>query len=188
VNEDDEQALLRRVRDGDVRAFDQLVDRHQGAVRGFLRRATGRADLADDVAQEAFVAAFGGLGRFRGQSTFRTYVCGIAYRIWRRQDRSWRRMLRREALYEDQRMIERPSAMDMDLYLSLRQAMSQLAPEQRAAVALCLGAEFSHAEAAQVLGLPVGTVKSHVSRGRQKLRGLLDGLGPAGAEEEAGDD
>jgi RNA polymerase sigma-70 factor (ECF subfamily) len=85
-------------------------------------------------------------------------------------------------------MIERPAAMDMDLYLSLQQAMSQLAPEQRAAVALCLGAEFSHAEAAQVLGLPVGTVKSHVSRGRQRLRGLLDGLGPAGDEGEGGDD
>ena len=126
------------------------------------------------------------MNRFLGQSSFRTYVCGIAYRIWRGQHRSWRRLLRRDTEYEDLRMLERPADMDLDLYLSLRQAMNQLAPEQRAAIALCLGAEFSHAEAAQVLGLPVGTVKSHVNRGRQKLRSLLDPTGTS--TPEAGDD
>jgi RNA polymerase sigma-70 factor (ECF subfamily) len=70
-------------------------------------------------------------------------------------------------------MIERPPALDIDLHLSLRQAMDALPAEQRAALALCLGAEFSHAEAAQVMGLPIGTVKSHVARGRARLRAAL---------------
>jgi RNA polymerase sigma-70 factor (ECF subfamily) len=178
VNEEGEKDLLVRAARGDVRAFGQIVDLHQAAVRGFLRRVTGHSHLADDIAQEAFVVAFVQLAGFRGQSSFRTYACGIAYRIWRGQNRSLRRMLQREAEYEDLRMIERPADMDLDLYLTLQQALRQLAPEQRAAVALCLGAEFSHAEAAQVLGLPLGTVKSHVTRGRQKLRGLLEGIAP----------
>lgn len=188
MNGADDDELIARVRHGDVRAFGKLVDMHQAAVRGFLRRATGQPHVADDIAQEAFITAFGQFGRFRGQSSFRTFVCGIAYRIWRGQHRSWRRMLRRDTQYEGLRMLERPADMDMDLYLTLRQAMEQLAPEQRAAIALCLGAEFSHAEAAQVLGLPVGTVKSHVNRGRQKLRSLLDPTGDDSTEASDAED
>ncbi len=60
-----------------------------------------------------------------------------------------------------------------DARLDASAALAVLAPEQRACVALCLAAEFSHAEAAQALGLPLGTVKSHVTRGRARLLELL---------------
>ena len=174
--------LVRRVLAGDMRAFSALVDLHQGAVRGFLRRLTGNSGTADDVAQDAFVIAFEKLPDFEGRSTFRSFVCGIAYRVWQGQYRSLRRRESRERAYAENAMIEKPSALDVDLYLSLRQAMDMLESEQRAALALCLGAEFSHAEAASVLGLPLGTVKSHVSRGRIKLRQVLS---EGDTEEEA---
>lgn len=173
-----------------MRACSALVDLHHGAVRGFLRRLTGNSSTADDVAQDAFVIAFERLPDFAGRSTFRSFVCGIAYRVWRGQYRTQRRRESREGAYAEHAMIEKPPALDVDLYLSLRQAMDTLEPEQRAALALCLGAEFSHAEAASVLGLPLGTVKSHVSRGRLKLKQILGegDVGEVSDEVESDDD
>lgn len=184
---DEDAPLIAAARAGNARAFGQLVDRHQRAVRGFLRRLTGRSADADDMAQEAFVRAFLELHRFEGRSAFRSFVCGIAYRLWQGHNRSTRRDRLREGAYSETAMIERPPAMDVDLYLSLRQAMDTLPAEQRAALALCLGAEFSHAEAANVLGLPLGTVKSHVARGRARLRAVL-GEDASGDEEHGHDD
>jgi RNA polymerase sigma-70 factor (ECF subfamily) len=65
--------------------------------------------------------------------------------------------------------------------LALRRAMDELPDDQRAALALCLGQDFTHAEAAEILKLPLGTVKSHVTRGRARLQAAL-GV-PAGAEQ-----
>ena len=138
------------------------------------------------MAQEAFVRAFLHLQRYEGRSAFRTFVCGIAYRVWQEHNRASRRGRLRDKAFSEASMIERPPSLDIDLHLSLRQAMDTLPPEQRAALALCLGAEFSHAEAAQVLGLPLGTVKSHVTRGRARLRAVL-GEGDDAAEESADD-
>ncbi len=187
MSADDEASLIAAARAGNARAFGLLVDRHQRAVRGFLRRLSGVKADADDIAQEAFVRAFQQLGRFEARSSFRTFVCGIAYRVWQGHNRSTRRERLRDGAYSEASMIERPPAMDVDLYLSLRQAMDALPAEQRAALALCLGAEFSHAEAASVLGLPLGTVKSHVARGRARLRAVL-GDDDSARDGEAGDD
>jgi RNA polymerase sigma-70 factor (ECF subfamily) len=187
VTHDGEASLVSDARAGNARAFGLLVDRHQRAVRGFLRRLSGRSADADDMAQEAFVRAFQQLFRYEGRSGFRTFVCGIAYRVWQEHNRSARRGRLRDVAYSEASMIERPPSLDIDLHLSLRQAMDTLPPEQRAALALCLGAEFSHAEAAQVLGLPLGTVKSHVTRGRARLRAVL-GAGDDAAEEVANDE
>jgi RNA polymerase sigma-70 factor (ECF subfamily) len=186
VTDDGEASLVSDARAGNARAFGLLVDRHQQAVRGFLRRLSGRSADADDMAQEAFVRAFLQLRRYEGRSGFRTFVCGIAYRIWQGHNRSSRRERLREEAYSEASMIERPPALDIDLHLSLLKAMDTLPAEQRAALALCLGAEFSHAEAAQVMGLPIGTVKSHVARGRARLRAAL-GEPDDGREEDTND-
>lgn len=186
MTEQGDASLVVEARAGKARAFGQLVDRHQQAVRGFLRRLSGRSTDADDLAQEAFVRAFLQLNRFESRSNFRTFVCGIAYRVWQEHNRASRRGRLRDGAWLEASMIERPPSLDIDLHLSLRQAMDTLPPEQRAALALCLGAEFSHAEAAQVLGLPLGTVKSHVMRGRARLRAAL-GEGNDPAEEGADD-
>lgn len=84
-------------------------------------------------------------------------------------------------------MIEKPAVMDLDLYLSLRQAMDMLEPEQRAALALCFGAEFSHAEAAIALGLPLEAVKAHVAHGRARLRQLLGEAVDCGSDRDPDD-
>ena len=97
----------------------------------------------------------------------RAWLCGIAYRKHLTARRSALRSRAREGAYEERAPGERAGRLDDRL--SLERAMAALPPDQRACVALCLAGDFSHAEAAEALGLPLGTVKSHVTRGRARL-------------------
>ncbi len=169
----EEARLIGLARRGDTRAYGQLVDAHQSAVRAFLRRLAGDAADADDLAQEAFARVWVVLARFDGRSSLRTFICGVAYQYWRRARRSGARRVTRETAYaalEDER--DEPHARAAQR-LALRRAINDLPVDQQAALALCLGQEFSHAEAAAVLNLPLGTVKSHVARGRVRLQEAL---------------
>jgi len=167
-----EPALAIRARAGSADAFGRLVQMHQQALRAFLRRLCGNAADADDLAQEAFVFAWEHIGRFDASRPFRPWLFGIAWRKYRERKRGWLRLLKRESRGEND---ETSFAPDPGLKLDLVKATSTLPPEQRAAVLLCLGAEFTHAEAAEALALPLGTVKSHINRGREKLAALLGG-------------
>ena len=166
-------------RKGDLRAFGQLVDAHQPGVRAFLRRLTGNAADADDLAQEAFARTWQVLDRFDAASSLRTFICGVAFQYWRRARRSTARRQAREDAYADLSDAESEPHARAAQRLALRRAMDELPEDQRAVLALCLGQEFTHSEAAEVLRLPLGTVKSHVTRGRARLKAAL------GAESDA---
>jgi len=170
--------LVEAARRGSDAAFERIVARHQKAVRGFLRRLGGDASDADDLAQETFVAAWRELERFRGQSSVRSWLCGIAYRKRLTLRRARRRADVRDAMFAETAGQGGGEAGDR---LDLARAMAALPIDQRAAVSLCLAADFSHAEAAAALNLPLGTVKSHVARGRAKL---LQALSPEGGEHD----
>lgn len=173
MNSDDEACLLAAARTGDARAFSRLVDAHQQGVRGFLRRFAGHWADADDLAQEAFVTAWNKLSRFEGRSSFRAWVCGVGYRIARDARRAHQRSGARDfAWVEDQDEAE--AGAPLEDRIALARAMAALPEDQRAAVALCLGEGFSHPEAAAILNLPLGTVKSHVTRGRERLLAALE--------------
>lgn len=159
-------------RRGSPEAFRQLVARHQQAVRSFLRRALNDASDADDIAQETFLAAWSRLWRYRGAASFRSWLCAIAWNKALSLTRSRGRERRRVEAWEPRAAGARGC---VDSRLDLERALAGLPPDQRAAVALCLGGEFSHAEAAEALGLPLGTIKSHVQRGRAKLLAALGG-------------
>lgn len=169
----EEAALLARSRAGDMRAFGALVDAHQGAVRAFLRRLTGNAADADDLSQQAFARTWEVLGRFDGSSNLRSFICGVAFQYWRRGRRAEGRRLARETAYADLADTQSEAPAHVAARLALRRAMDDLPPDQRAVLALCLGQDFSHAEAAEALKLPLGTVKSHVARGRARLQAAL---------------
>ena len=143
---------------------------HQQAVRSFLRRALDDPSDADDVAQETFLSAWSRLWRYRGEASFRSWLCAIAWKKAQTLARSRGRSRRREAEVEPPPTSSGGCA---DVRLDLDRALKALPDDQRAAVALCLGADFSHAEAAEALGLPLGTIKSHVQRGRAKLLQVL---------------
>jgi len=171
---------VKLARSGDMAAFGRLVDANQPAVRAFLRRFVGNYADADDLAQEAFARTWTVLDRFDGSSRLRTFICGVAFQYWRRARRADSRRMSRDDAYaqlEDQDTGGDPR---MAQKLALRRAMEELPEDQRAALALCLGQDFTHAEAAEILKLPLGTVKSHVTRGRARLQAAL------GVSAEAG--
>jgi len=163
--------LMQRDRSGDAAAFGTLVRQQQSKVRGFLRRLT-RADaaLADDLAQETFLEAHRKIDQFRGEGSFGAWLCGIA----------WSRFLmeRRKRKEEPLEAPDETASIDTTsaslARLDLEKAMAQLAPAERAALTLCYAFGHSHGEAAEILDLPLGTVKSHVLRGREKLKALLE--------------
>jgi RNA polymerase sigma factor (sigma-70 family) len=168
-----EPALVIRARAGSADAFGRLVQMHQQALRAFLRRLCGNAADSDDLAQETFVFAWEHMARFDATRAFRPWLFGIAWRKFRERKRSFLRLIRREGrAAEAAETVYQP---DPGLRLDLEKAAAGLPAEQRAALLLCLGCEFSHAEAAEALALPLGTVKSHVARGREKLIAALEG-------------
>lgn len=168
-----EQTLVLQSQGGSIVAFGRLVDAHQQALRAFLRRLSGNWAQADDLAQEAFIVAWRQIGKFRTGEALRPWLFGIGYRQFLMAKRSESRRRRRDALAADDLEASVTPELTTDARLDLMRAMQALPTGQRAAVALCLAAEYSHQAAAEILELPLGTVKSHVLRGRAKLLAAL---------------
>ena len=153
---------------GERRAFGELVRRHGSGVRGLLRRMGAQASEADDTAQDAFLAAFERIAEFRGEGTFAGWVKKIAARQYlRRLQRDKRLTAFAQQDVEEEADV---SAGDADHRIDLDEALKVLSASERVCVSMCYGAGLSHGEAAEALNLPLGTVKSHVKRGLEKLR------------------
>jgi RNA polymerase sigma factor (sigma-70 family) len=148
---------------GEAGAFGELVKLHQAGVRALCRRLARGSGEADDIAQAAFLTAWRRISTWRGGS-FRSWVCAIAYRefLHRRRGNS-------EAAEEFELAVEETPGERIDV----TRAMAALEPNERSAIALCLGAGLSHSEAAEVMSAPLGSVKSWVLRGRAKLQTAL---------------
>lgn len=166
-------ALVAAARANSARAMAEIVRRHQSAVRGFLRRVTGNPADADDLAQETFLTAFARLDTFRGDASLRSWLCGIAYRKASTDRRSTtRRAIRERAsatVAEPASGMPRP-----ERRLDVETAFRSLSTEHRAAAALCLASDMSHAEAAAALGIPIGTLKSRIASARRTLIAALE--------------
>jgi len=169
----DDGALIAEIRNGSERAFNVLIDRHQQAVRGFLRRLLADVAEAEDLAQETFVVAWTHADSYRGDASVRSWLCAIAWRKARSAQRAWFRRRAREATWATDVAAQVEPAPSPEAAVVTR-ALDALPIEQRAAIVLCVIQGFSHAEAAEILGAPLGTVKSHVARGKARL---LDALG-----------
>jgi RNA polymerase sigma-70 factor (ECF subfamily) len=161
-----------RAASGDDIAFGFLVRQFQGRIRAFLLRMTkGNHALADDLAQETFLEAFRKIAQFRAEGTFQSWLYRIAYSRFLMEVR--KQKPESGELPEDVATPDTRSA--SDVRLDLERAMTKLSPPERAALTLCYAMEFSNSEAADILAMPVGTVKSHVLRGREKLKAVLEG-------------
>jgi RNA polymerase sigma-70 factor, ECF subfamily len=169
----DSELIARAVSSDDRAAFGELVRRHQSAVRRFLRHLTGGDEsLADDLAQETFLQAWRSLPRFRGEAGFSTWLMGIAHNRWRN---AWRRLRTERAGREsaEEAASEPSPARASDLRQDLGAALRRLTPDERTAVYLCYQEGRSHSEIAAVAGWPLGTVKTHLARAKEKLRRQL---------------
>jgi RNA polymerase sigma factor (sigma-70 family) len=168
-----DHALVARVLlTDDRRAFEQLMRRHQGMVRAQLRRLLhGDEARADDLAQETFLLAWRKLDQFRGEARFSTWLYRIAYTCFlqaRRKQSSAADAIDGDA--PDQR-ISPPDA--VNLRLDVERAMRRLSATEQIVLTHVAQLGLSHDEAAYVLAMPLGTVKSHTNRGKARLRALL---------------
>jgi len=191
---DDDLAVLASTA-GDASAFGELVRRHQGVVRGFLRRLTGDAAQADDLAQEAFIKAFTKINAYKGPGRFKSWMLSIAYReflMHRRRADGWNRVA---GIIGLGRPGEGPDGLVDDITpdheghvaasIDLERGLAHLRGPEKEALLLCDAYGFSHAEAAKLMKAPLGTVKSHVLRGRKRLQAVigLDVLEPSTAND-----
>jgi RNA polymerase sigma factor (sigma-70 family) len=168
----DADLVARVILEDDHHAFAELVRGHQSAVRGLLRQLT-RTDLAlaDDLAQETFLRAYKNIRSFRGEAKFSTWLYRIGYNVFREDARK-----RKELVGIDETQLEAepaPAAVDPALKQDLAAALQHLPLHERTAVVLCCQNGLSHDEASRVLEIPLGTVKTNVLRGREKLKRLL---------------
>ena len=160
--------------------FGELVRRHSSAVRALLRRMGAQPSLADDIAQDAFIQAFERCAEFRGEGTFAAWVRRIAARLYIKR-------VAKEARYvgevETDDVVHQP---DPSGRVDLDEALKALSEPERLCVSLCHGAGMAHSEIATALNLPLGTVKSHVKRGLDKLRARLQSAQPMGRTQHVG--
>ncbi len=182
---DPDRGLVDAAARGDADAFGALVLRYQSRIVNLARALTGDDGEAEDLAQEAFVRAYKAIGKFRGDSSFRTWLYRVAVNVinthLRNRSRRWTLWGRRTDEAGDAAPPE-PAAADapIDEDLARRQmidrALASLPAEMRVAVTLRDIHGFDYSEIALMLDVPIGTVESRIFRGRQRLRPLLAGL------------
>jgi RNA polymerase sigma-70 factor, ECF subfamily len=180
--EDPDLDLLPAAVEGDLDAFEALVRRYQRRIVTFCRGFTSRDADAEDLAQEVFVRVFKSLGRFRGDSAFRTWLYKVALNVGRshgdrrrRQDPVWT-----DSGADETTSFDPPDEADFEAALLTRDAVSRaletLPEELRVAVTLRDVHGLEYRDIADTTGSPIGTVESRIFRARQRLRLSLAGF------------
>ncbi len=178
----DHALVARALLADDRRAFEQLVRRHQGMVRAQLRRLLhGDIARADDLAQETFLLAWRKLNQFRGEARFSTWLYRIAYSCFLQSVR--KRQHLSDTSGGDPTGPQLSVSREVTLRLDMARALRGLSEAEQAVLLHVVQLGLSHEEAAYVLSMPLGTVKSHAKRGKDKLRARLADWQDASLEE-----
>lgn len=155
---------------GDHQAFTLLVERHQGAIRNYMRRLLVSDDAAaDDLAQETFLTAFQKMGSWRGTAKLSTWLHSIAYRKFL----DYQRKHRRQMTVANMPDIGQDNREAINAEIMAKHLMGLLKPKDRAVMTLAYGAGMSHAEIANVVDQPLGSVKARIHRAKLKLHKWL---------------
>ena len=185
----EEKALIERCKRGDLAAFNDLVRKYEKQVYNFAYRLTGNYDDANDVAQDAFLRVFNAIGSFRGDASFSTWLFRITTNVF--LDERKRAKAHPQASLDEYlelgessvtRQIEDPSPTpevvleESERAQILSKAISDLPEYQRAMVTLYHSQQKSYEEIAEIMDLPIGTVKSRLNRARLALKEKLSGL------------
>ena len=172
---------------GNRRAFDELVRRYQSPVRRFfLHQTLGDSQLSDDLAQDTFLKAYTNIASFRGLASFQTWIMRIAYNVfydYTRKEKTHSQPLpeRGGSGYsmdgKSARELSTPlsyrEGMGVGLRMDLYAALALLKPDERTCITLQLIDGYDIAGIAKITGIKEGTVKSHLSRGKEKLANYL---------------
>jgi RNA polymerase sigma-70 factor (ECF subfamily) len=174
--QDDETLLIARSQRGEVQAFNQLVLRYQQLVYNFVLRMLGNSEVAADITQDTFFAAFRAIQSFHPGSSFRAWLLRIASNQacdhWRRVNRHAQESLDRLADEDESRGNELLNTL-IATGDEINPEASLLSREQRVAVVLCDIQGLSYEEIAATTRSTLGTVRSRIARGRSRLRAYL---------------
>lgn len=163
-----DEILAGKAAGGDADAFTELVRRHERRVRAFLSRLT-RGDGADDLAQETFLKAWRLSATFRGEGSYEGWLLRIGWSLFVSRTR------KRGEEPMDPADLPRGICEDAGTRLDVERALARLPDRERAAALLCYAEGYSHGEAAAILGMPLGTLKSVVARAKAELVRQLEG-------------
>ena len=172
---EDHQLVARVVSGEDTEAFGELVRRHQSHVRNFLRTLTGDYTLADDLAQDTFMHAWDKLQTYSGKGSFIGWLLKVAYTTFlqsRRKSKRYAEILEEVGHVAD--MEERRSTLPVEETGDLDRFLAVLTEEERAVMVMSYACGLSHREISDATDMPVGTVKSVIFRGKEKIRTSFD--------------
>lgn len=171
-----DESLMLEFQGGSREAFNELYARYREQLHGFFRRRLESRERAEDLAQETFVAVIRAVQRYEPRALVRTYLYGIALRLLAAERR---KPANQEAALES---VAEPASQDTpDTALWIRRALAKLEPGEREILMLREYEQLSYAEIAELLRVPVNTVRSRLFRARMALRTHLD---PKLADEE----
>jgi RNA polymerase sigma-70 factor, ECF subfamily len=170
-----DQDLVRRAVGGDMSAFGILIERHERRVYNLALRMTGREDDARDATQDTFLTAMRKLSSFRGDSAFTTWLHRVTvnscYDLLRKRGRS--PVLERDAEHSHEPAPVADHADDVDLSIDVRRALLEIPVDYRVVMLLHDVHDLPYDEVAAIVGVPVGTVKSRLHRGRVALARVM---------------
>lgn len=164
-----EALVVSLARAGDRNAFAELVQRRQSWIRNLMRRCCGDITLADDLAQQVFLQAWRKISHLREPSRFGAWLKRLAITVWLQHLRA--NDVLREADEHDETLLAQQDATSVTMDLDL--ALATLSNSVRLCVVLSYHEGMTHGEIAELTDLPLGTVKSHIRRGTQRLQQLL---------------
>ncbi len=172
----DDRDLVKAAQNGDARALNDLLERHMDRIHGVCSRIVGATRDADDATQNAMISIVRALDRFDGRSAFGTWAYRIATNAALDELRRRRRRPQLHVVTDEDGDAPEPadalSHREVDAVVDrmmIDEAMEALPDDFRAAIVLCDVTEMGYAEIAEVLEIPIGTVKSRVARGRALL-------------------
>lgn len=152
-------------------AFDQLVRKYQSPVRRFfLNQTLGDEQLSDDLAQETFIKAYVNITKFRGMSSFSTWLMRIAYNVFYDQVRAQHPA---DDLDDSGALRKTASSGDSNIKMDIHAALALLKPDERTCITLQLIDGYAIDEISKITGINENTVKSHLKRGKDKMTNYL---------------
>ncbi len=172
---DDQYLVALAVASQDTAAFGELIRRHQSQVRNFLRKLAADPVEADDLSQEAFLHAWDKLQTYSGRGSFIGWLLKVAYTTFlqaKRKSKRYAEVLDEAGHVAD--MESRSYTEDSQEVSDLDKLLAVLSQEERAIMVMSYACGLSHREIGDATGLPVGTVKSIIFRGKEKIRTSFD--------------
>ncbi len=179
VDHSSDEKLMLAFSQGSADAFSQLFSRYKQPLFGFFRRRLSDSSHAEELTQETFLVLLRSASRYQPRALFRTYLYSVAFKILRSHRR---KALFRATFFGVRRTAQDPAAHDSpDANLAIREALAKLESTEREILLLREFEQLSYAEIADLLRMPLNTVRSRLFRARMALRNLLTGAAPKAA-------